>query len=122
MEYLHRELSGEIIGAAIEVHKTLGPGFPEKVYQVSLEHELKLRKIPFDSQWRVMVMYKGIEAAEYFIDILVDKKIIVEMKALTDFEPVHESQVIAYLKATVLRLGLLLNFGQRKLQTKRSIL
>ena len=121
-EFLHRQLSFDIIGAALEVHKTLGPGFPEKVYQVSLEHELGLRKIRFISQKQVLVMYKGIEAAEYFIDILADEKIIIEMKALSDLEPVHESQVISYLKATNLRLGLLFNFGQRKLQTKRVIL
>jgi len=122
MEFLHKELSGKVIGVAIEVHKTLGPGFPERVYQVSLEHELSLRGIPFEAQKRVIVQYKSIEAAEYFIDILVENKIILELKALSDLDPVHEAQAIAYLRATEMRLALLLNFGQRVLQTKRIIL
>jgi GxxExxY protein len=121
-EFLYKELTHEIIGAAIEVHRTLGPGFPEKVYQASLEHELGLHSLSIEPQKQVNVTYKGVPAAEYFIDILVEAKVIVELKALSDLEGVHESQVIAYLKASRLRLGLLLNFGKQRLQTKRIIL
>ena len=122
LEFLYQDLSGEIIGAAIEVHKTLGPGFPERVYQVALEHELTLREIPFESQKQVLVIYKGIVAVEYFIDLIVDGKIILELKALNDLEPVHEAQAMSYLKASKLRLALLLNFGQKIIQSKRIIL
>jgi len=121
-KYLYKELSYEIIGAAMEVHRELGPGFPEAVYQASLERELDLRKIPFTSQAHVPVKYKGAVVAEYYLDLVVDEKIDVELKALGELAPVHEAQVLAYLKASGLRLGLLFNFGQPSLQTRRIIL
>jgi GxxExxY protein len=121
-EYLYKELSYEIIGAAMEVHRELGPGFPEAVYQASLEQELDLRKIPFTSQSHVPVKYKGVVVADYYLDLVIDEKIDVELKALSDLAPVHEAQVLAYLKASGLRLGLLFNFGQPSLQTRRIIL
>lgn len=71
---------------------------------------------------QVFVMYKGIQAAEYFMDIVVENKVIVELKALPDLEAIHESQAISYLKASGLHVALLLNFGQQRLQTKRMVL
>ena len=118
-EYLYQELTQQIIGAAIEVHRTLGTGFPERVYQIALEHELTLRHLPIESQMQVMVMYKGVQTAEYFMDIVVDNKVILELKALADLDPIHESQAVTYTKASGLRLVLLLNFGRQRLQTKR---
>ena len=120
-EYLHQELSHSIIGAAIEVHRMLGPGFSEAVYQAALEHELKLRGIPFESKKLVTVEYKGAAVATYYLDLVADGKIVIELKALSELVPVHESQVIAYLKASGLKLGLLFNFGKQRLQTKRII-
>lgn len=120
-EYLYQELSHRVIGAAIEVHKTLGPGFPEQIYQAALERELTLSHIPYTAQQEVKVSYKGAVIATYYLDLVADGKIVLELKALSNLAPVHESQLIAYLKASGLRLGLLFNFGRQKLQTKRII-
>jgi GxxExxY protein len=121
-DYLYKELSYAVIGAAMEVHKELGPGFPEAVYQAAMERELDLSEIPYTSQFHVVVEYKGAVVADYYLDLVVDDKIDVELKALSDLAPVHEAQVLAYLKASNLRLGLLFNFGQKSLQTRRIIL
>jgi GxxExxY protein len=119
---LYRELSYQVVGAAMDVHNELGPGFPEAVYQASMEHELILRQIPFEKQFRVPVQYKGVLVADYYLDLVVDEKIDVELKALSELAPVHHAQVLAYLKASGLRLGLLINFGQQRLETKRIVL
>ncbi len=118
---LYKELSFGVIGAAMEVHKVIGPGFPEQVYQKALEHELSLRSIPFEPQQRIEVRYKGAFIAEYFLDLVVDCKIDVELKALSQLAPVHQAQVIPYLKASDLPLGLLFNFGETSLVYKRII-
>ncbi|HPV07155.1 MAG TPA: GxxExxY protein [Aggregatilineales bacterium] len=120
--FLHKELTYAVIGAAMEVHRVLGPGFPEQVYQEALECELTLRHIPFESQRLVRVVYKGRSVADYYLDLVVDGKVVVELKAVGELASVHQSQVISYLKASGLRVGLLLNFGEQRLRYKRVIL
>lgn len=120
--FLYKELTFQIIGAAMEVHKVLGPGFPEAVYQEALECELELRGIPFEAQKPVTVMYKGRTVADYYLDLVVDGRVDVELKAVAELAPVHQSQVLAYLKASGLRVGLLLNFGEARLRHQRIIL
>lgn len=105
------ELARAVIGAAIEVHRHLGPGFQESVYEKALCVELRLREIPFASQQTVVVDYKGHDVGTGKIDLLVDGKLVVELKTAETLLPVHIAQVISYLKAIGGRLGLLLNFN-----------
>ncbi len=106
------KLSNEIINAAIEVHKSLGPGLLESAYETCLCHELSLRNIPFDRQYPVPVTYKGVNLdAGYRLDILVDDLVIVEIKAIKKLEPIHEAQLLTYLRLTNKWLGLLINFN-----------
>ncbi|MEZ4670844.1 MAG: GxxExxY protein [Anaerolineae bacterium] len=105
------QLARAVIGAAIDVHRELGPGYLEVVYQNALCHELRLRNIYFESQAPVNITYKGHPVGEGRIDILVENKLIVELKAVEAFEKVHHAQVISYLKATDLILDLLINFN-----------
>ena len=118
---LYEDLTRTIIGAAMEVHRALGPGFIESVYEMALGKELTDMKIPVEHQAPVPVVYKGVELGKYFADILVDGKIILEIKAASALIPRHDAQAIHYLAATKLRLALLLNFGTPKLQFKRII-
>jgi GxxExxY protein len=118
---LYEELSGAVIGAAMEVHRSLGPGFLESVYEHALALELTERRVPFKRQMPVVVTYKQVEIGEYRADFLVDGKIIVEIKAMGRLVPGHQAQALHYLAATGLRLALLLNFGADSLQCKRII-
>lgn len=104
------ELARRVIGAAIEVHRELGPGFLESVYEEALAVEMRLRQIPAEQQARVQVLYKGYEAGEARVDFLVGGLLVVELKAVETVVPIHRSQVISYLKALRTPLGLLLNF------------
>ena len=109
---LHEELSEQIIGAAIEVHRELGPGLLESAYQACLAHELSLRGILFVSQLDLPLTYKGVQLdVGYRIDILVDDKIIVELKAVEKVLPIHEAQLLTYLRLLKKPVGLLLNFS-----------
>ncbi len=106
------ELSGAIIASAIEVHRELGPGLLESVYQVCLVEELKNQGINFNEQVRVPVQYKGKTLdKEFLIDILVDHQIVVELNAVEIILPVHEVQLVTYLKLADKNLGLLINFN-----------
>ena len=118
---LYEELSGTIIGAAMEVHKLLGPGFLESAYGRALALELTGRQIPFERQVPIAVMYKQAQVGEYRADFLVDGKIILEIKATTALIAEHQAQALHYLTATGLRLALLINFGAESLQFKRMI-
>ena len=104
-------LAREVIGAAIEVHRTLGPGFLESVYEAALCVELTARHIPFVRQHAFGVQYKGETVGESRLDLLIDDALILELKAVDELAPVHHAQVISYLKATGCRLGLLMNFN-----------
>ena len=118
-------LSAQVIGAAIEVHKLLGPGLLEGVYHKALCHELALRGIPFEAQKKVPVNYKGVDLGEDLkIDVLVAERLVVELKAVDALHPVHDAQLITYLKLTKLHAGLLINFNVRMLKdgVKRLVL
>ena len=108
------KLSNLIIGAAIEVHKSLGAGLLESAYEACLAYEFMQRGIPFEQQKPLPVIYKGnrLECG-YRLDFLVDNLVIVELKSISMFNPVHEAQVITYLKLSKLKLGMLLNFNVR---------
>ena len=121
VDLIHKELTFAIIGAAMEVHRVLGPGFLEAVYQTVLERELTLRTIPFEKQARLPVIYKDILVGEYIADFVVDGKVIVEIKAVSNFNSQHQAQAMHYLAATGCRLALLLNFGTGSLQHRRVI-
>ena len=106
------ELTGEVIGAAIEVHKALGPGLLESVYEECMCVELDLREIPHERQKELPVEYKGTKLdCGYRLDILVARKLVVELKACNSLEPIHEAQLLTYLKLTGLKVGLLINFN-----------
>jgi GxxExxY protein len=119
---LYEALSGTVIGAAIEVHKYFGPGFLETVYEHALALELSTRQIAFERQSSIAVRYKETPIGIYKADILVDGKIILEIKASRALTTEHQAQALHYLSATGLRLALLLNFGTPSLQIKRIIL
>jgi GxxExxY protein len=105
-------LSNQIIGAAIEVHRTLGPGLLESAYEVCLCHELSLRSIAYERQVALPVMYKGIRLDYgYKLDILVEGLVIIELKSVEDLEPIHHAQLLTYLRLKNLWLGLLINFN-----------
>ena len=120
-ELILKEESYQIIGACFEVYNTMGCGFLEPVYQECLELELQDRGIPFDSKPRLKLQYKEHSLEKYYeADLICYRKIILELKAVSDLTSEHESQILNYLHATRLPLGILVNFGQHpKLQYKR---
>jgi GxxExxY protein len=120
-EILCRDLSYDIIGAAMELHTTLGPGFNEKIYEEAFCIELQNRHIGFVRQKAINVNYKGIRIGDYVLDLVVEDKIVLELKATIEHNSVFEAQIYSYLRATELRLGLLLNFGLSKLTHKRIV-
>lgn len=103
------------------VHSTLGPGFLEAVYQSSLAHEFGLQEIPFVQQRRLTVEYKDIVVGDYIADFVVDEKIIVEIKAVSNLTSSHQAQALNYLVATGHKLAILLNFGTTSLQQRRVV-
>ncbi len=118
-EILYPELSFQVVGAAMEVHKALGPGFLEAVYHTALAHELRLQGVAFASQLALPVTYKGVRVGVYEADMVVDEKIVLELKAVQALNAAHIAQAHHYLAATGLRLAILLNFGRESLETKR---
>ena len=121
VELLYKELTFAVIGAAMEVHKILGPGFLEAIYQSALGRELSLRGIPFKQQVRLSVSYKDTLVGEYIADFVIDGKLIVEIKAVSNFNSQHQAQALHYLAATGYRLALLLDFGTGSLEHHRVI-
>lgn len=124
VDLLYKDEVYAIIGAAMEVYNQLGPGFLEAIYQEALEIELRTRQIPFCALAELPVSYKGQRLKKFYIaDFLVHQKIVVEIKALNHLTSIEEAQLINELKATGLKLGLLINFGARDgLEWKRKIL
>ena len=117
-----KELSKNIIGAAIEVHKVLGNGFLEKVYENALLKELTTRGIKAKSQVPINIEYKGSSVGEYYADIFVEDKIILELKVCKAIEDIHKAQLLNYLKGTGIKVGYLFNFGaEGKLDFKRMV-
>jgi GxxExxY protein len=120
-EILFKELSFTVVGAAMEVHKVLGPGFLEAVYQAALAHELKLRDVPFIQLIHLPVTYKGVLVGDYIADFVIDGKIILEIKSVSKLNASHQAQAMHYLAATGYRLAILLNFGQGSLEQRRIV-
>jgi GxxExxY protein len=118
----HNEITRQIIGAAMEVHSNLGPGFLESVYEEAMAIEFRLRGISFERQRPIPVIYKGEKAKDFFCDYLVGDKVLVELKAIKAIMGTEEAQVLNYLKATGLKVGLLINFGEQSLKYKRLVL
>ena len=105
-------LTGRIIGAAIEVHKILGPGLLESAYEESLCHEFDLRKIRYKRQQELPIEYKGVKLdCGYRLDIVVEDQVILELKSCDTLKPIHEAQLLTYLKLSGLKTGLLINFN-----------
>ena len=117
-----RKLSYDVVGCAQRVHSALGPGFPEEVYHRALCHELVKAKIPFESEKTVEVTYDGIVCGKFRMDIVIENKIILELKAIECLSDVHLAQALSYLKATGFKLAILFNFGQKSLETQRVVL
>jgi len=106
------EISGKVIGAAIEVHQELGPGLLESAYEACLVYELRQRGVRVEQQVPQPVFYKGLQLeCGYRLDLLVEDRVIVELKAVEAIVPIHEAQLLTYLKLRKLRLGLLINFN-----------
>jgi GxxExxY protein len=116
---LYKELSYDIVAAALEVHKNLGPGFTENIYEEALCRELSSRGIAFQRQLSVDIQYKGEDIGRYQLDLLIDNRVVVELKAVTQMPDHFEYRLHAYLKATGKKLGILLNFGKKSLEYKR---
>ncbi len=106
------QLTGKVIGAAIEVHKALGPGLLESAYEECLCHEFKLRSFPFERQKELPIEYKGVKLdCGYRLDVVVWNKVILELKSCNELQPIHEAQLLTYLKLTNIKVGLLINFN-----------
>jgi len=120
-EYKYSALTSKIIGCAIELHKYLGNGFQEVIYQRGLEEEFLIQQVKFARELEMPIFYKGQQLGTRRVDFLVEDLICVELKALVSLEDVHLAQAINYLEAYNLEIGLLINFGARKLEFRRVI-
>lgn len=118
-EYQYSELTGKIIGCAMEVHKILGNGFQEVIYQRALAIEMNRQGLEFSREHEIEIFYKGEQIGTRRVDFFVEGKIMVELKAVVQIEDVHLAQAINYLEAYGLDIGLLINFGNTSLQFKR---
>lgn len=121
MSLIHEEITEAIIGAAFEVHNVLGYGFLEKVYQKALQVELIHRGHTAEIEHPINVNYKGAIVGEYAADLIVDSKVIVELKVAKEYNPQDEPQLLNELKATGIKVGLLINFGKEKVELKRFV-
>jgi GxxExxY protein len=118
-EMQDRELTERIIGCAMKVHSTLGPGFLESVYQKALAHELRKAGLIVEWENPITVTYDGVPVGDFSADLLVENRVMLELKANNTLAPVHEVQLVNYLTATGIEIGLLLNFGAERLEFKR---
>jgi len=118
-QYKYSELTSKIIGCAMTVHKTLGNGFQEVIYQRALEIEMQISGVSFSREFEMPIFYRDAQIGTRRVDFLVEGVISVELKALTKLEDVHFAQAINYLEAYNLEIGLLINFGERSLNFKR---
>ena len=118
-QYKYSDITAKIIGCAIEVHKILGNGFQEVIYQRALEKEFMLLGIPFLREFEMPIFYKKEQIGTRRVDFLVREVVSIELKAITQLEDVHLTQAINYLEAYNLEIGILINFGAKSLQFKR---
>ena len=121
-KYLHSASTDKIISLAINVHKKLGPGFIERIYEKALEHELEENKINFVRQKQIKVKYDNVLLGNQKLDFLINNEIIVELKAVSEISEIHLAQMISYLKAASIKVGLILNFAKNRLNIKRVVL
>jgi len=121
-EIIYKELSYKIIGIAMEVHNELGSGFLEKVYENSMMVLFRNREIMAEKQYKIKVIFKSEVVGEYIADILVERDIIVELKTVEKITNIHRAQLLNYLKATVIKLGIIINFKNQKLEYERIVL
>jgi GxxExxY protein len=119
--YNFEPVSQRVIGAAIEVHKRLGPGFREVVYEKALHIEFQKRNIAYQTKVVIPVHYEGIQVGDHELDLLVEKSLVVELKAVSSFHELHTGQLLAHLRAADVRVGLLFNFGEVPLGIKRIV-
>ena len=121
-EIIYKELSYQIIGCAMEVHKQLGVGFLESVYEDAFKIELKAKDIPFKSQVKYSIAYKNTYIKDFHCDLIVDDKIVIELKAIKQITDINRAQILNYLKVTKLKLGIIINFGENSLKYERILL
>lgn len=115
LDYPHHKLTGRVIAAAVEVHREMGPGLLESVYQRALEFEMASRKIPFRSQAELPVQYKGNDLGSTLrLDFVIDDAVVLEIKSVSILEPIHTAQLLTYLRLSLLPVGLLINFNMPK--------
>ena len=113
---IYADLSYKIMNAVFEVHNQLGPGFTESIYERALVVELENRNIAFEAQKEIEIVYKEQKLGKYRLDLLVEGKIIVELKAVASLNDLFKQQLLSYLRATDLKLGILVNFGEERVQ------
>lgn len=118
-EFLYGDLTDKIIELAIKVHKRLGPGFVERIYEKALSYELNKANINHEAQKLIKIKYDDLLLGDQRVDIMVEDKIIVESKAVSELNDIHQAQMISYLKAADKKVGLILNFAKPKLEIKR---
>ncbi len=119
---LEEDLTERVLAAAFKVHNSLGCGFLEKVYENALVVELSRAQVPLEQQKTIRVRYDGAIVGDYQADLIVDGRVLVECKATAQLDPIHDAQLLNYLKATAIKVGLLLNFGRPRLQHRRLVL
>jgi len=117
--YKHSDLTAKIIGCAMKVHRLLGNGFQEVIYQRSLAIEMTNQGLSFSRELEMVIYYEGIDVGTRRVDFLVDNKVLVELKAIGQLEDAHLAQALNYLEAYKLETGLLINFGSKSLEFKR---
>jgi GxxExxY protein len=121
MGLLYKELSYKIRGCIFEVYNNIGPGFREETYKKAMQIELNNKEIDFETEKDIDIHYKDKKIDEYRLDLVVDNRIILELKAVSEMHPKYEAQLLSYLKASELKVGFLVNFGSDKLFIKRYI-
>ena len=121
-DYSLEPITRELIGAAFEVHNVLGYGFLERVYQRAMQVELTLRKVKVELELKLQVYFKGVIIGDYAADLLVQDRIVVELKAGPEYQPAHEAQLLNELKATQVCLRYLINSGRTKVEYKRMVM
>ena len=120
-DYSLKPITEQIIGAAFEVHNVLGFGFLEKVYQRAMQVELQARGMQIELESKIQVQFKGVIVGDYAADLLVESKIIVELKTDAAYQSIHEAQLLNELRGTGIRLGYLINFGRERVEYKRLV-
>ena len=119
---VHADLSYRIMSAAFEVHRLLGPGYAERIYEQALAREFEERDIAYERQKQIEIEYKGSVVGEYFLDMAVEDSVVLELKATPEITALHCAQALSYLKASGMRLAIVINFGARSVQNKRIVL